>query len=196
MSIQDREMQVDISKLSAKELFELAKEKEQEEKEESVRQAVIERVEELAAQREKLVAAQEKELEEIDKKIVELTEQRAALTTRHEKALAESDKEIGELNKKLGQKPAAAEAKKSTAASRKSKPEPAAKTGELADQPMDAGERIIEMLKVRSYVSHGMLDETLRSEGIDVSDLSRKIDQLVRQKKIVRRSGGNYALKK
>lgn len=189
-------MQVDISQLSAKELFELAKQKENEEKEESARQAITALVDELTFKRDELVASQEKELAAADKKIVELTEQRAQLVASHEEALSAIDSEIEGHNKKLGKKPAAKAPQKGAAPSGKPKPAAKAETAEVEDQPMDASERIIEMLKIRSYVSHGMLDETLRSEGIDVSNLARQIDQLVRAKKIIRRSGGNYALKK
>jgi chromosome segregation ATPase len=189
-------MQVDLSKLSAKELFELAKQKEQEEKEASVRQAIAARVDELTAKRGELVAGHEKELAGVDNKIVELTEQRAQLIASHDEALSEIDSEIESYTRKLAQKSDEEAPKEAAASTKKSEPATEAESGGVVDQPVDASERIIEMLKVRSYVSHGMLEETLRSEGIDVSNLAKQIDQLVRGKIIIRRSGGNYALNK
>lgn len=189
-------MQVDISNLSAKELFELAKQKELEEKEASARKAMEELLEKLMVKRDELVTARDDDLAEIDKKIDELTEQREQIIASHEDSISEVDSEIEALNKKLDQEPSEKPSAKAASSAKKPEPAPKAETKKAAKEPMDAADRILEMLKVRSYVSHGMLEETLKSEGIDLTDLSKKINNLIRSKKIVRRSGGNYALKK
>lgn len=229
-------MAIDLSKLSAKELFELALRKEQEEQIQTQRK---EQLIELQQQRALLLSAHQVALAEIERKISDLTSQRGKLIADHEKSMTAIGKEIGELMRKIQEaelaekapKPAAAApaAPKESApvappvapaaAAPAAKPAPAAPAPASApaipaaaseESPHGAGgseivtlndkdelfEKIREMMRTRSFISHGLLKEQLKVKGFNVPNLTKLVDQLIREGKLASAGGGNYALGK
>jgi len=57
-------------------------------------------------------------------------------------------------------------------------------------------EKIREMMRTRSFISHGLLKEQLKVKGYNVPNLSKLVDQLIREGKLASAGGGNYALGK
>ena len=233
-------MAIDLSKLSAKELFELALRKEQEEQLQTKRH---EQLIELQKQRAMLLSAHQVSLAEIERKISELTSQRGKLLAEHEKSMITIGKEIGDLTRKIQeveQEKAAKPATPPPAAARPAAPvtPPPAPTP-VAPPPAPAAvaptpappaprpvsevtppveeeaaesvsgsealtihdkdelfEKIREMMRSRSFISHGLLKEQLKVKGFNVPNLSKLVDQLIREGKLASAGGGNYALGK
>jgi len=57
-------------------------------------------------------------------------------------------------------------------------------------------EKIRDMMRSRSFISHGLLKEQLKVKGYNVPNLSKLVDQLIREGKLASAGGGNYALGK
>lgn len=57
-------------------------------------------------------------------------------------------------------------------------------------------EIVREMMRSRSFISHGLLKEQLKAKGYTVPNLSKLVDQLIREGKLASAGGGNYALGK
>jgi hypothetical protein len=222
-------MTIDLSKLSAKELFELALRKEQEEQLLVQRQAQLA---ELQKQRGLLISAHDVALADIERKITELTSQRAKLIVDHEKSMSAIGKEIGELMRQIEAemaKPAAPTApaikpsaavppRAATPAAPPPKPAPApvappppapaapAPAASLAseaamgmitiDDKDELFEKVRELMRTRSFISHSLLKEQLKTKGYNIPNLSKLVDQLIREGKLASAGGGNYALGK
>lgn len=193
-------MQVDISTLSAKELYELAKKREQEE---ALRTAQLEQLETLNKQRSQLEQEYDATLEKINQEIEALHHKRILLVREHEKSLSTIKKDIQELNNKLDKAPAVkletkAESVQVTCtdpATSVIDKTPLAPTQRKPQKPNDdIGDKIIGLLKMRTDISNSLLKEKLKAEGYDVSNLGKKLDQLVREKKITSKGGGNYSI--
>jgi len=242
---------VNIEELSAKELYELAKRKEQEE---ARLVQMQEQLGKLTAQRETLIKKHQEDLAYADRKIEELRQQRQVLLDDHRKALTSIDRELQQLREDCDSKKAAV--KKSAAASpppptAETPPKPAAPVARSAakalpakeelpppleekevgiedidesdldlgidlgpedeepeGQPAQEGKRkpsseaqldelmghILKIMKGRSYISETLLKEKLAQVNCRPENLGKLLDTLVRQTKLVRRSGGNYVL--
>lgn len=230
---------VNIEELSAKELYELAKKKEQEE---ARLVQMQEQLTKLTSQREAVIKKHQEDLAYTDRKIEELRKQRQALVDDHRKALDSLDKELQQLREDCASKKDAVD--KPLAAhppAAKTQPKPAAATAKPAVKAPPAKEKlpppleeevgiedidesdldidlgvnldqagkhkpsteeqldelmghILKIMKGRSYISEGLLKEKLNLANFKTATLSKLLDTLVRQTKLVRRSGGNYVL--
>ena len=165
-------MSIDLSKLSAKELFELAKQKEQEEKEDSERQG---KLDELKTQRESLLNEHKNVLLLTDKKIRDMQAQREKLIADHENVVAEIDKLIKSLG---GSAP---------------KPEPKAAAG---DDDAKLKSTIRQIMNKRDYISASLLKEKLAAYGIKPANFNKDLEQWVREGWLESKGKGNYALGK
>ena len=163
-------MSIDLSKLSSKELFELAQQKEKEEQEAAERQS---KIDELQAQRDAMLSEHKNVLVLTDKKIREMQEQREKLLADHELALSKLDKEIQALG---GHTTAPAE----TAQENNSK----LKT------------TIRQVMNKRAYISAGLLKEKLAAYGIKPANFNKDLEQWVKDGWFINKGKGNYALGK
>jgi len=217
---------VNLEELSAKELYELAKKKEQEE----ARLAQLqEQLKSLEAEREELISKHQEDMADTERRIRELQAQRERMEEGHKKALAILEKKLKTLGEEAEEKKDAAAAATPEKAPVEPKQEaktpvqePAAKEAPLVkedlpppvdeDEPKQDGSRKKEkarneaeemevllehlhrIMKGRSYISDSLLREKLQAAKFKPSNLSKLLDTLVRQAKLVRRSGGNYVL--
>jgi hypothetical protein len=235
---------VNIEQLSAKELYELAKKKEQEEARVAEMQ---EQLKKLETEREGLIKKHEEELAYTDRQIEELASQRERMIEGHNKALSILEQKLKtlreETNKAAAQEPAPAkeeapkkpetevakapapakeETQKKPETEAVKAPSPAkpkegmvgedlpppsddepeqevrekakAKGGSEADELNTLMEHMHQIMKGRSYISDSLLREKLQSLKFKPANLSKLLDTLVRQARLVRRSGGNYVL--
>ena len=187
-------MNIDISKLSAKELFELAHQKELEEQ----RQAELhERMTRLRQQQEDLVAEFKAQLTKLDKEIKHLQQQRDRLVEAHDLDLAKLEGELESTDRQLTSPPAATKPAQSPPA-----PETAPAQG--GDKPESANpgdpdtlfEQIRELMRGREYISETLLKEKLRGKGNTGVNLGKALEQLVKDRRLIRKSGGSYVLGK
>lgn len=190
-------MAIDLKSLnlSSKELFELAKQQEQIEKEDAER---TEKINELKNQRESLIQSHNTLLNATDQAIRELTRKRNGLIATHEESLGKLDQEIRELEQ-LSEKAAKAEEEKlatlpaTSEASANSSPG-AFKRPKSSQPSGDIESALAEIMKKRPTISESMLKEQMKSRGFDTSNFGKLIDKLVRDKTLVSKGGGNYAL--
>ena len=187
-------MAIDIKNLSAKELFELAQKKEQEEAEET---ALKEQIKQLKDKRESLVQDHTANLANIEDQIQMLNAERDTLNKQHSEQLAQLDKEIAELSGEEAEpaKPAAPPAQKKPATAPATPPRAAASKPSIAVNDELAG-RILEIMRKRPSISDSLLKEQLKGQGFSVASLPRVLDQLEKEKRIINKGGGNYALSK
>lgn len=167
-------MSIDLSKLSAKELFELAQKKEKEEQEEADRQG---KIDELSSRREAMVSEHKNVLLLTDKKIRDMQEQRDKLIATHEQAVAELDKEIEAMG---GSAPRA---------------QPNA-SASAADDRSKIKSTIRQVMNRRPYISASLLKEKLASCGINPDNFNKELEQWVRDGWFESKGKGNYALGK
>ena len=165
-------MSIDLSKLSAKELYELAQKKEKEEQDAAERQA---KVNALIQERETLVSEHKNVLLLTDKKIRDMQEQREKLITDHEKALAELDNKI----KESGGTP----------------PGKAGKTSGGDDQEK-LKSTIRQIMNKRPYISSTLLKEKLAAYDIKPQNFNKALEQWVSNGWFTSKGKGNYALGK
>ncbi len=164
-------MSIDLSKLSAKELFELAQQKEKEEQEAEERQG---KIGELTGRLESMVSEHKNVLLLTDKKIRDMQEQREKLIKDHEQALAKLEGEI----KALG----GGSAPKST---------------DLAGgDGSNIRSTIRQIMNKRPYISQGLLQEKLLSYGIKPASFNKELEQWVKNGWLESKGKGNYALGK
>jgi TolA-binding protein len=163
-------MSIDLSKLSAKELFELAQKKEQEEKHVAERQG---KIDELKSKLDEMVSEHKNVLLLTDKKIRDMQEQREKLVKDQEAALAELESEI----KALG-----GSAPKSTS--------PA------GDSSANIKSTIRKIMNKRPYISASLLKEKLTSYGIKPANFNKDLEQWIRDGWLEAKGKGNYALGK
>lgn len=210
---------VNIEELSAKELYELAKKKEQEEAKLAQMQ---QQLTELKSKREQMIRRHEEELAYTDHKIDELTRQRKGMVENHQNELAALDQELRTIQTQCDDKENAArklEAQESQSSRKTASPQPVIEKEELPppvgnNQVSGAGskekgkpkdeedeldimmEHIIKMMKGRSYISEGLMREKLSLVNFKSPNLRKLLDTLVRQNRLVLRTGGNYVLGK
>ena len=165
-------MSIDLSKLSAKELFELAQKKEQEEKEDSERQG---KLDELKTQRESLLNEHKNVLLLTDKKIRDMQAQREKLIADHENVVAEIDKQIKSMG---GSTP---------------RSEPKAAAG---GDDAKLKSTIREVMNRRDYISASLLKEKLAAYGIKPTNFNKDLEKWVRDGWLESKGKNNYALGK
>jgi len=168
-------MSIDLSKLSAKELFELAQQKEKEEQEAAEREG---KVAELKGKRETMISEHKSILLLTDKKIRDMQEQREKLVSDHEKAVAEIDKEIAAMG---GSAP-------------KAEQKPATASG--GDDTAKLKSTLRQIMNKRPYISASLLKEQLASYGIKPADFSKELDLWVKNGWFENKGKGNFALGK
>jgi len=164
-------MSIDLSKLSAKELFELAQKKEQEEQDAAERQG---KIDELKAKLETMVSEHKNVLLLTDKKIRDMQEQREKLVKDHEVALSELESEI----KALGG----------------SAPKSESTSG--GDPNAKIRSTIRQVMNKRPYISAGLLKEKLTPYGIKPANFNKELEQWVKNGWLENKGKGNYALGK
>ena len=208
-------MTVDIKNLSASELFELAKQKEQEEQEAHQRAA---RLAEIKKQIAALITSHKEAMAATDQAIAELQEKRTRLVSEFKAAITPLEMDIKELERKVKADQAKAEspaptvppqsnvqtAKPATPAPTEqappstATPQPAAETPPA--KPADSGEELLvkirDIMRTRSYVSESLLKEKLKASGFDIRNLKQDIEKLIREGKLEKKGIGNYALGK
>ena len=167
-------MSIDLSKLSAKELFELAQKKEIEEQEDAERQG---KLDELKAQRESLLGEHKNVLLLTDKKIRDMQAQREKLIADYEKVVAELDKQITAM----GGTPPKPETKGTSAA------------GGDSDKLKST---IRQIMNKRDYISASLLKEKLAAYGIKLDNFNKDLEQWVKNGWLESKGKGNYALGK
>ncbi|MCW8917667.1 MAG: hypothetical protein OQL08_02480 [Gammaproteobacteria bacterium] len=175
-------MSIDLSKLSARELFELAQQREKEEQEEAEREA---RVGELKQRRDALLNEHKSVLLLTDKKIRDIQAQRDKLIADHELAVAEIDQQIKALGGTAPEAPTRSEAEPL---------EKAAASGE--DETAKLKATIRQIMNKRPYISASLLKEQLASYGIKPANFNKELEQWVRNGWFDPRGQGNYALGK
>ena len=164
-------MSIDLSKLSAKELFELAQQKEKEEQEAAERQG---KIDELKKKLEDTVSEHKNVLLLTDKKIRDMQEQREQLVKDHEAALAELEGEIKALG---GSTPKAAKASATGGSD-------------------NLRSTIRQIMNKRPYISASLLKEKLASYGIKPANFNKDLEQWVKDGWLEAKGKGNYALGK
>ncbi|MGE0079836.1 MAG: hypothetical protein AB7U81_00900 [Thiohalomonadaceae bacterium] len=195
-------MLVNLDELSANELLELARKKQQQEVEKARAAAVVSRLAQLRKRREQLMADQERALAILEKELQALQQRRAQLVASHQSALAALDKEMAEVSASKDSVPeavapvAAAPMTVAPAPAAVAEPADASQSREGEKGKPDMAATILQLLKGRIDISEGFLRERLRSGGYDLAKLGKTLEQLVREGKLVNKGGGNYALKK
>jgi FtsZ-interacting cell division protein ZipA len=209
-------MSVDLSKLSSKELFELAKQREQEEQQAVVR---LENLNAARVKREELIAKHEAAIAATDKAIQELQEQREQQLTDFEAALAPLELEISELEGEVKADEARAEEEaaepqrtlapaepprpqnsntpRSTAATpQASEATPPRTVSKGSNTTDDLYKLIRSMMRNRTYISESLMKEKLKAAAFDTSNLRNQLDQLIYEKRLDKKGAGNYTLGK
>lgn len=189
-------MLVNIEELSAEELFELAKKKKSEEADAVRRAAVRERVNEARKRREQIVREFDQALATNEKELQALQKAREQLITRHQAALAVIDKNLADLEKEVRTveapaavaAPVAAVAPPAPVAAVPPAPRPAVRAETSENMP----EAIMELLVGRNTISESLIKEQLRLRGLNTFDLSKVLDKLTREGRLVNRGSGNY----
>jgi predicted metalloendopeptidase len=179
-------MSFDLSKLSAKELFELAQQKEKEEQQEAERDA---RISDLKSRREAAHNEHKNVLLLTDKKIRDMQAQRDKLIADHEQAVAEINKEIEALG---GTAP---EATVVAAAETGAVTKPAAASPESSDT-IKLKTTLRQIMNKRPYISASLLKEQLASYGIKSANFNKELEQWVRDGWFENKGQSNYALGK
>jgi hypothetical protein len=180
-------MSIDLSEFSAKELFELARQKEKEEQQQAEREA---RVGELTKRRDAMLNEHKNVLLLTDKKIHDMQAQRDKLIADHEQAVAEIDQEIRSLG---GDAPNLPE---------KDKGEPPEKlaavdsTDNEVDETAQLKTTIRQIMNKRHYISASLLKEQLISHGIKLANFNKELEQWVHNGWFDSKGQSNYALGK
>jgi chromosome segregation ATPase len=208
---------VNLEELSAKELYQLAKKKEQEE---ALQQQLQGRINEIKTTREQLKISYQEILQDIDDKLEELGKQRQDVVAEHKKELEELNQELEQLIKEVEESQMAlaeASSAEKEVAQRKEQEEAASSKEEEAaeeakekapttvksaggemgkDEEMDQlMEHMVNFMKGRSYISESLLREKLQVVKFKpATNLNKLLDALVQQARLVRRNGNNYVL--
>ncbi|HEX9802714.1 MAG TPA: hypothetical protein VGB35_05620 [Gammaproteobacteria bacterium] len=198
-------MTIDITKLSSKELFELAKQKEKEEQEAGRR---AERLAEAKQQLAQLVAKHQEALAASDRAIRELQEKRSRMVAEFEAALAPLELDIQQLERQIGEGRAGAESAETglsdeeelrlhfeeQAGAESSAPE--TRAAHEKEQSEELLAKIRHIMRTRNYISESLLKEQLKLNGFDMSKLKKEMEKLLREGKLKKEGAGNYALGK
>ncbi len=201
-------MSIDISKLSAKELFELARQKEQEEQKQA---EFNEHLNKLKQQRDEMLGKFKRALAKLDGEIKQLQTQRDQLMSDHDQDLSRLNGEIEETEERVGDldalelteppKPSEKPAAKSTEAS-KTKTEREDEKEQTKPPPRKEAdseellEEIKTLMRSREYISESLLKERLRGMGYSSLNLTKGLEKLTKEKYLIRKSGGSYILGK
>ncbi len=208
-------MTIDIKNLSASELFELAKKKEQEEQEAHQRAA---RLAEIKKQIAALITSHKEALAATDQAIAELQEKRTRLVSEFKAAITPLELDIKELERKVKADQAKAESPAASVPPQSNvhaaKPAPPAQSEQAPTstatpqaaaetppaKPADSGEELLvkirDIMRTRTYVSESLLKEKLKASGFDIRNLKQDIEKLIREGKLEKKGIGNYALGK
>ncbi|MGM0593981.1 MAG: hypothetical protein ACQETD_05525 [Pseudomonadota bacterium] len=199
---------VNLEELSAKELYELARKKEQEE--ERLAQ-VKKQLQQLKAERTEMERKHDEALADLDRQIEELKAQRVSMLESQQKALALVDKRLKALGVESEKAASRAEEAKQASAAPVQEPSeelpppldepepekepPARSRAARSDEEMETlKEHIRKMMKGRSYISDGLLREKLQAAKFKPTNLGKMLENLTKQGWLIRRSGGNYVL--
>ncbi len=200
---------VNLEEMSAKELYELAKKKEQEE---TLQGKLQDRINEIKITREQLKTTYQEILKDIDEKLEELDKQRQTVIADHKKELDELNQELEKLIHDVAESQIAlaeassaeqevANRKEQDAATESDEKKPTTeKSGGQAgisrDEEMDLlMKHMANFMKGRSYISESLLREKLQVVKFKPStNLNKLLDALVQQARLVRRNGNNYVL--
>lgn len=174
-------MSVTINHLSSEELFELAKLKQQQETEGRERTRALA---DLKERRKQLEFKHARALESIDTQISELHRKRAQVVIMHKAAVDAVDREVAELAREARN----AEAAKA-AAERVVRP-----TARRVPAESGLASVLGEIMKGRTSISETLLKEQLRVKGWDVGGFGKQLEQMVRERLLVSKGGGNYTL--
>ncbi len=206
-------MNVDIKTLSSKELYELAKRKEQVEQEAQQRGS---RLADARKQKAELIAQHEAAVAATDKAIQELQEKRTRLVAEFKVELAPIELDIQELESKVKSAQAASSTAQqeppslspietitieaAAAPPTENEPEPSELPKESAASPADSSDELMDkirhIMRSRTYISESLLKEKLKANGFDTRNLKTDIEKLIREKKLEKKGIGNYALGK
>lgn len=207
-------MAIDLSNLSSEELFELARQRKQQEQEHAQRTAAAERVAELKRMRALIVSKHNEALAATDQALGELQKKRSKLLEDHEVALVPLDRELRELAEKTEADTTAANVVKEpiapplvapqpvapppvpapAPASAPAKPAPTHSVQEVIGSPDELFIHVRELMLGRTYISESLLKEQLRSRSVTVNNLHKLLEQLVKDGRLNNKGGGNYAL--
>ena len=163
-------MSIDLSKLSAKELFELAQKKEREEKDAAERQGKLDT---LKKQLEEMVSEHKNILLLTDKKIRDMQEQRDKLAKEQEAAQAKLEAEIKSLGGSAARGAASA-------------------GGDTAN----IRSTLRQIMNKRPYISASLLKEKLAGYNIKPANFNRDLEEWVKNGWLEKKGQGNYALGK
>ncbi len=170
-------MSIDLSKLSAKELFELAQKKEQEEQEFAEQKAEIS---ELQAKREAMLNDHKVAMNLAEKKIKEMQAVRDNMVIEHKKELAALDKQLKALEAAL---PKPKGAFKATSSS-------------TPESNVSLKATLRQIMNRRAYISASLLKEQLATHGVKPDNFNKELEQWVRDGWFENKGKGNYALGK
>ena len=173
-------MSIDLSTLSAKELFEMARKKEQEELEEQGGQGHHTKINDFINQRKILISAHKNVLLLTNKKIRDMQAQREKLIADHESRVAEIDNEIKLLG---GEAP---------------------QTGETiefdfimeSDDDSKLKSTIRQVMNKRDYISSSMLKEKLAAYGVKPVNFNQALELWLRNGWFESKGKGSYTLGK
>ncbi len=201
-------MAIDLNNLSSEELFELARQRKQQEQEHAQRTAAAERVTELKRMRALIVSKHNEALAAADQALGELQKKRGKLLEDHEVALVPIDRELRELTERTEADtttventvkepiapPPVAPPPAPAPASAPAKPAPTHSVQEVVSSPDELFVHVRELMLGRTYISESLLKEQLRSRSVTVNNLHKLLEQLVKDGRLNNKGGGNYAL--
>lgn len=210
-------MSIDLSKLSSKELFELAKQREKEEHEAEQRVAMLQSA---LHKRDELIAEHEHALAAMDRAIKELQVKREQQVESFEAALTPIEQEIEELERRIqademrakeaAAAPLSPPAQPTVPVTAQAAPKPmppaspAPQAAPPQAKPANGGDAALDklyslirdMMRNRSYISESLMKEKLKAANFDTSNLRKQLEQLMHDKRVENKGRGNFALGK
>ncbi len=204
-------MAIDLNNLSSEELFELARQRKQQEQEQAQRSAAVERAAELKKMRALIVSKHNEALAATDQALADLQKKRSKQLEEYEVSLTPIDRELRELaekTEKTERTAAVVESKTSEPSAPPPAPTPLpaptpvpaavksspAHSAELLNSPDELFIHVRELMLGRTYISESLLKEQLRSRSVTVNNLHKLLEQLVKDGRLTNKGGGNYAL--
>ena len=189
-------MLVDLNKLSAKELFELAQQKEHEE--ESELNELREQTEDLKARRHSLILTHQEKIVGLNQQIEALSIQRKELMEKNATELDSLDSQIRQIQERYQHLTETKDAQSDATAAlldavaiMEPEEEPAPTTHDDRSRVVQA---VYSAMKGRLYISDGLLKEKLVLQGFKRQDVIDTINRLLKDKSIVRKGGNNYSM--
>ena len=197
-------MAIDLNNLSSEELFELARQRKQQEQEQAQRSAAVERAAELKKMRALIVSKHNEALAATDQALADLQKKRSKQLEEYEVSLTPIDRELRELAEKTEKTAAVVQSKTSEPSAPPPAPTPTpvpaavksspAHSAELLNSPDELFIHVRELMLGRTYISESLLKEQLRSRSVTVNNLHKLLEQLVKDGRLTNKGGGNYAL--